>query len=85
MRRILNSPGANMCRYGDETEHLTGVIGLGISYAWALTRRLHSIDYMRQRRTNQQMAMPQLYPGTVEGVAEAIEVETVAARLIKWL
>jgi hypothetical protein len=29
--------------------------------------------------------MPQVYPGTVEGVAEAIEVETVAARLIKWL
>jgi hypothetical protein len=40
---------------------------------------------MRQRRTNRQMAMPQLYPGTVEGVAEAIEVETVAARLMKRL
>jgi hypothetical protein len=85
MRRILNSPGANMCRYGDETEHLTGVIGLGISYAWALTRRLHSIDCMRQRRTNRQMAIPQLYPGTVEGVAEAIEVDAVAARPMKRL
>ena len=31
------------------------------------------------------MAMPQAYPGTVEGVAEAIEVETVAARLMKRL
>jgi hypothetical protein len=30
MLRILNSPGANICRYGDETEHLTGVIGLMI-------------------------------------------------------
>jgi hypothetical protein len=40
---------------------------------------------MRQRRTNRQMAMPQLYPGTVEGVAEAIEVETVAARPLKRL
>jgi hypothetical protein len=29
--------------------------------------------------------MPQLYPGTVEGVAEAIEVEIVAARLMKRL
>ena len=85
MLRILNSTGANICRYGDETEHLTKVIGLGISYAWALTRRLHSIDCMRQRRTNHQMAMPQLYPGTVEGVAEAIEVETVAARPMKRL
>ena len=85
MLRILNSPGANICRYGDETEHLTGVIGLGISYAWALTRRLHSIDCMRQRRTNHQMAMPQVYPGTVAGVAEAVEVETVAARLMKQL
>lgn len=40
---------------------------------------------MRQRRTNRQMAMPQVYPGTVEGVAEAVEVETVAARLMKRL
>ena len=31
------------------------------------------------------MAMPQVYPGTVEGVAEAVEVETVAARLMKRL
>jgi hypothetical protein len=37
---------------------------------------------MRQRRTNHQMAMPQVCPGTVEGVAETIEVETVAARLM---
>jgi hypothetical protein len=37
---------------------------------------------MRQRGTNHQMAMPQVYPGMVEGVAEAIEVETVAARLM---
>jgi hypothetical protein len=29
--------------------------------------------------------MRQVYPGTVEGVAEAIEVETVAARLMKRL
>jgi hypothetical protein len=29
--------------------------------------------------------MPQVYPGMVEGVAEAIEVETVAARLMKRL
>jgi hypothetical protein len=29
--------------------------------------------------------MPQAYPGTVEGVAETIEVETVAARLMKRL
>jgi hypothetical protein len=36
MLRILNSPGAKICRYGDETEHLTKVVGLGISYAWAL-------------------------------------------------
>jgi hypothetical protein len=40
---------------------------------------------MRQRGTNHQMAMPQVYPGMVEGVAEAIEVETVAARLMKRL
>jgi hypothetical protein len=40
---------------------------------------------MRQRRTNHQMAMRQVYPGTVEGVAEAIEVETVAARPMKRL
>jgi hypothetical protein len=40
---------------------------------------------MRQRRANRQMAMPQLYPGTVEGIAEAIEVETVAARSMKRL
>jgi hypothetical protein len=39
---------------------------------------------MRQRWPNHQMAMPQVYPGTVEGVAEAIEVETVAARLMMW-
>jgi hypothetical protein len=31
------------------------------------------------------MAMRQVYPGTVEGVAEAIEVETVAARLMTRL
>jgi hypothetical protein len=31
------------------------------------------------------MAMPQIYPGTMEDVAEAIEVETVAARLIMRL
>jgi len=40
---------------------------------------------MRQRRANRQMAMPQLYLGTVEGIAEAIEVETVAARSMKRL
>jgi hypothetical protein len=40
---------------------------------------------MRQRRTNQQMATPQVYPGTVAGVAEAVEVETVAARLMQQL
>jgi hypothetical protein len=84
MRRILNSPGAKMCRYGDETEHLTGVKGLGISYAWAL-HRLHSIGCIRQRRTNYQMAMPQVYPGTVARVAEAVEVETVATRLMQQL
>ena len=84
MLRILNSPGAKMCRYGDESEHLTGVKGLGISYAWVL-HRLHPIGCMRQRRTNQQMAMPQVYPGMVEGVAEAVEVETVAARLMQQL
>jgi hypothetical protein len=31
------------------------------------------------------MAMPQVYPGTLAGVAEAVEVETVAARLMKQL
>jgi hypothetical protein len=86
MLRILNSPGAKMCRYGDETEHLTGVIGLGISYAWALHADCtQSAACVSAGQTNQQMAMPQVYPGIVEGVAEAIEVEAVAARLMKRL
>jgi hypothetical protein len=40
---------------------------------------------MRQRWPNHQMAMPQVYPGTVARVAEAVEVETVAAQLMKQL
>ena len=86
MRRRLNSPGANICRYGDETEHLTGVVGLGFSYAWALHADCTQLAAcVSAGQTNHQMAMPQVYPGTVAGVAEAVEVETVAARLMKQL
>jgi hypothetical protein len=78
MLRILNSPGVKICRYGDETEHLTGVIGLGISYARALHADCTQLTAcVSAGQTNHQMAMPQVYPGMVEGVAEAIEVETV--------
>jgi hypothetical protein len=86
MLRILNSPGAKICRYGDETEHLTGVIELGISYAWALHADCTQLTAcISAGQTNHRMAMAQVYPGTVEGVAEAVEVETVAARLMKRL
>ena len=85
MLRISNSPGAKICRYGDNGD-LAGVIGRGISYAGALHADCTQLTTcVSSGQTAHQMAVPQVCSGMVEGIAEAIEVETVAARLMKRL
>jgi hypothetical protein len=86
MLRILNSPGAKICRSGDKAERLAGAIGRGSPYAGALHADCAQLTAcVSVGQTAHQMAMPQVYPGMVKGIAEAIEVETVAARLMKRL